>query len=182
MPQQQSPMVLQQPKQKSGGGGILRSILRPFMPEVAAGIDAADGVLTALRGGDGSDGFAQAAKMLKSEMDGEGGEEEKPGTVEVPPNPTLSGGPTGGMGGAMGGGAGGGGGGSPEEEDENEGEPDEDEDDFNPAEWDSVNKIASLLPGVGSELESDPGLLDGVMNLAMKLKKHYGRSAPEGMA
>lgn len=168
MPQQQAPMVLQQPKQKSGGGGILRSILRPFMPEVAAGIDAADGVLTALRGGDGSDGFAQAAKMLKGGLEGEGDDEEaagEPGTVEVPEGPVM----------AMGHGA--------EEDPENEEPPGEEEpDDFNPAELDSLNKIASAFPDFDSELQAEPGLLDGVMGLAMRLKKHYGRSAPEGMA
>ena len=137
-------------KPKKSQGGILRSILRPFMPEVAAGIDAADSLLS----GEGAGGaLAMASKMLQKED--LGGDEDPPVTVELE-------------------------GGDPEERGEAEDGPGEEADeegsfDFTPPELESLKQIVAALPGAEAELREDPSLLDGVMTMAGKLKSYFAQ-------
>ena len=172
---QQQTRVMQQPHQQQGGhGGILRSLLRPFMPEVSAGLDAASGLLH----GNPSQALGMASKAIAGEMSGEdSGEEDPPMDDKVQPgNPdealASNGGPS--QGGGYEGGQGMGGGGS-EEMDPNEPEPDGDQDDFTPEQLQSLNFIAQQFPTWNTELQKDPSLLDGAGNLIQKLSNHYKR-------
>lgn len=171
MPQsQQTQMVHQQPQQH-GGGGLLRSLLRPFMPEVSAGIDIASGLLHG-KPDSMSQGLAMATKAI-----GEGGEaeqnpEEVSGTPgEVTPGDVPEANPVmamnnpqeemaeGGMG-------------SPEEE-AAEGEG------LTPEQMASLQSLDKQFPGVHMELTKDPGLLDGASNMVNKLRYMYRKQAQQ---
>lgn len=149
---EQPTQVINQKPQRSQGG-ILRSLLRPFMPEVAAGIDAADSLLS----GEGAgDALAMAAKMLQKEDLGE--DEDPPGTVEISGGTPDELQAEEGLGGGQGGGSGGGG-----------------SFDFSPPELESLQQITSAFPEWESEISEDPALLDGVMALAGKLKGYFSK-------
>lgn len=172
---QQQTRVMQQGGGHQGSrGGILRSLLRPFMPEVSAGIDIASGLLH----GDPSQALGMASKAISGAMGGEdSGEEDPPMDDKVQPgNPdevlASNGGPS--QGGGAEGGQGMSGGGS-EEMDPNEPEPDGDQDDFTPEQLQSLNFIAQQFPTWNTELQKDPSLLDGAGNLIQKLSNHYKR-------
>lgn len=164
MPQAQQTQVTHQ-QQGGRGGGLLRSLLRPFMPEVSAGLDVASSLLHGDAAGAAGQVAGQAAKMMG------GGEEEAPqeeGGItpgEVPDvNPVQ---PQQMM--AMN-----------EEADPNEMEPDGDVDDFTPEQMQSLQMISQQFPGLDGELQSDPGLLDGAGNLVSKLSRYYKRQqAPQ---
>ena len=173
---QQQTRVMQQPHQQRGGhGGILRSLLRPFMPEVSAGLDAASGLLH----GDPSQALGMASKAISEAMNKKDNKkkEDPPMDDKVQPgNPdqvlASNGGPS--QGGGAEGGQGMSGGGS-EEMDPNEPEPDGDQDDFTPEQLQSLNFIAQQFPTWNTELQKDPSLLDGAGNLIQKLSNYYKR-------
>lgn len=174
MPQSQQTQQIRQPQQRSGGGGLLRSILRPFMPEVSAGIDMADALIN---GGDAGGAATQLVGMLSKGEE----EEEPPPGVEVEKVPDFTDNPdkhvlamsTSGQGG----------GGFPyEESDPDEGEPDEDEDDLTPEQMTALQQIEKMAPGLDKELQDDPGLLDGAESLVQKLRRYYRQQSQERMA
>jgi len=160
MSQAQQTQVMHQQQQGGRGGGLLRTLLRPFMPEVAAGLDVASGLLH----GDPSAAVGQAAKIIKK--NNEGGEkapQEEGGITpgKVPQvNPIT---PPDGQAMAMAG----------EEANPNEPEPDGDQDDFTPEQMQSLQMISQQFPGLDGELQADPGLLDGAGNLVSKLNRYY---------
>lgn len=167
-------------RQQGNKGGILRSLLRPFMPEVAAGLDIASGLLH----GDPSQALGAASKAIAGGMMGEEGGDtgEPPMDDKVQPGnpdealamdaapPASGGGAEGGMGMA---------GGGAEEMNPNEPEPDGDVDDFTPEQLQSLNYIAQQFPTWNSEILQDPQLLDGASNLLQKLSNHYKRQQPQ---
>jgi len=148
-----------------GGGGLLRSLLRPFMPEVAAGIDMADGAITALSGGGGGGlqgSLAQASKMLSG---GEGateypGKKMSEGGVDpgkVPEvNPVMASAETQDMG-------------------AEEGEELTDE------QMAAFQQLDQQFPGVNQQFAADPSLLDGASNMVNKLRYMYRKQAGGGV-
>jgi len=169
-------------RQQGNRGGILRSLLRPFMPEVSAGIDIASGLLH----GDPSQALGAASKAIAEEMTGEEAPPEDPPMDDKvqPGNPdealAMDAAPPASGGGAEGGmGMAGGGGGGAEEMNPNEPEPDGDQDDFTPEQMQSLNFIAQQFPTWNTELQKDPSLLDGAGNLIKKLGNYYKRQQPQ---
>lgn len=164
MSQAQQTQVMHQQQQGGRGGGLLRTLLRPFMPEVAAGLDVASGLLH----GDPSAAVGQAAKIIKK--NNEGGEkapQEEGGITpgKVPQvNPIT---PPDGQAMAMAG----------EEANPNEPEPDGDQDDFTPEQMQSLQMISQQFPGIDKELQSQPELLDGAGALVSKLSRYYKRQS-----
>lgn len=159
MSSQQTQVIQNQP-QKSRGG-ILRTLLRPFMPEVATGLDVASGLLK----GDPSAALTQASKMMSGDEQA-GGEEEAPsreGTVtpgEIPDvNPIAP--PEAGQEMAM-------------EDPQAQGE------DFTPEQLQSLNMIAQQFPTWNQDLQQEPELLDGAGALISKLSSFYKRQRPQG--
>lgn len=168
MAREVSSRVMQAPQGGGGGGGgLLRSLLRPFMPEVAAGIDMADGAITALSGGGGgglSSSLAQASKMLSGGEGGEeGGEEMSEGGVdpgEVPEvNPVMA---------------------SAEDPSQDVGA--EEGEELSDEQMAALRQLDQQFPGVNQELASDPSLLDGASNMVNKLRYMYRKQAGGGVA
>lgn len=162
MSQAQQTQVMHQQQQGGRGGGLLRTLLRPFMPEVAAGLDVASGLLH----GDPSAAVGQAAKMMEKSDKGSKKapqEKDKVNPGEVPQvNPIT---PPDGQAMAMAG----------EEANPNEPEPDGDQDDFTPEQRQSLQMISQQFPGLDKELQSQPELLDGAGALVSKLSRYYKR-------
>ena len=156
--------VIQPPKESGPKGGFLRELIRPFYPQVAAGIDVASGLMHG-NGDEMSKGLASASQALGSEeegpVDGEG--EEAPG--EVTPGELLAVNPVGGD--------------EPEAIDNPEEEASEE--DLTPEQMASLQQIDQQFPGINQELAADPLLLDGVGNMVNKLRYMYRKQAQGGV-
>lgn len=166
MPQSQHTQMIQQRPQQSGGGGLLRNLLRPFMPEVSAGIDMASGLLHGNAGSLGQ-GLSMASKALQGdaassqespEMSGAPGEVTPGDMPEV--NPVQAQAPIQG------------------DDDGDEmamtaDQGDADGDELTPDQMASLQHLDKQFPGVHQELMQDPGLLDGAGNLVNKLRYMY---------
>lgn len=180
MPKQAGTQVVQ-PQQQKSGGGILRSLLRPFMPEVSAGLDAVSGLLHgdasqaagavagAVTGEDaGNDAYSQAKGIPE---DGasiseawNGAKQPASGFGEINlADPSQGQAWSGAEAGAAGG----------EESNPQEAEPDQDEDDvITPEQMQSIHELSRQFPKETQELLSDPSLVGGMQGMLQKIQQY----------
>ena len=165
--------VAHEPGQSGGGGGgLLRNLLRPFMPEVSAGIDIASGLIHG-KPDAMSQGLAMATKAIGGD---EGGAEQNPEEVSGTPGEVTPGDVPQPNAVAMN---------NPQEEmaEGGTGLPGEEEaegEDLTPEQMASLQTLDKQFPGVHMELTKDPGLLDGASNMVNKLRYMYRKQSQQG--
>ncbi len=173
MPESQQTIVEKKapPKKKPS----LLSFLEPFItavaPEIGVPLKLAHGAFNAVQGkGDIGDSLTQVSELMKGD---EGGDPPPPGPPpleeESTPEQALASADQQPSGGGMGGGSasGMGGGESPEH-------------DFSPPELASLQQLTKAFPGIDTEIQDNPSLLDGAGNLVAKLKNYYSKQQKQG--